>query len=185
MSYLPPQYGTSKAGSIGVAIPGGEFWLEDENGSTITQSDTAGELVFKGDNVTMGYAQDYNDLSKGDENKGILKTGDIAKRDDDGFYYIVGRRKRFLKLFGNRVNLDEVERLLITAGYECACAGSDDNMIIFYTSQHDHEDIKHCIIENTDIGQAGFSLVHIPEFPRNDSGKILYSDLSCSEDGCV
>ncbi len=185
MSYLPPEYGISKAGSIGIAIPGGEFWLEDKNGNAITQSDTAGELIFKGDNVTMGYAQDYSELCKSDENNGILKTGDIAKRDDDGFYYIVGRRKRFLKLFGNRVNLDEVERLLITAGYECACAGSDDNMIIFVTSQNNHEEINRYIIENTGINQAGVSLVYIPKIPRNDSGKILYSDLSCSGGGFV
>ncbi len=180
MSYLSPEYGVSKAGSIGIAIPGGEFWLEDENGSVITQCDTAGELVYRGDNVAMGYAQDCNDLCRGDENNGILKTGDIAKRDDDGFYYIVGRRKRFLKLFGNRVNLDEVESLLKMAGYECACAGSDDNMTIFLTSQHNHEDIKRYIIENTGINRAGFNLVHIPAIQRNDSGKVLYSALPCS-----
>jgi len=182
MSYLPPEYSISKAGSIGIPIPGGKFWLEDENGKTIIQSDTAGELIFAGDNVSMGYAQHYSDLCKGDENNGILKTGDIAKRDDDGFYYIVGRRKRFLKLYGNRVNLDEVERLLMTAGYECACAGSDDNMLIFVTSRKNHQEIGRYVIENTGINQAGFSLVYIPKIPRNDSGKIIYPDLSCAGD---
>ncbi|MEA3420590.1 MAG: AMP-binding protein [Acidobacteriota bacterium] len=180
MSYLPSEYAISKAGSIGIAIPGGKFWIEDKKGNIVTQSNTAGELVYKGDNVTMGYAQDCNDLCKGDENNGMLKTGDIAKRDDDGFYYIVGRRKRFLKLFGNRVNLDEVEILLKTAGYECACAGSDDNMIIFVTSQNNHEGIKGYIMENMGISKAGFNVVHIPEIQRNDSGKVLYSALSCS-----
>ncbi|MCI6275232.1 MAG: hypothetical protein MR639_00530 [Clostridium sp.] len=41
-----------------------------------------------------------------------LFNGDLAKIDSDGFYYIVGRKKRFLKIYGNRVNLDEVEKLL-------------------------------------------------------------------------
>ena len=179
MSYLPPEYAFSKAGSIGIPIPGGEFWLEDENGNIISQNDTTGELIYKDDNVTMGYAQGYDDLCKGDENNGILKTGDLARRDHDGFYYIAGRKKRFLKLYGSRVNLDEVERLLINAGYSCACAGSDDNMIVFVTS-HCEADIKHFILQNTDINQAGFRVVNIREIPRNDSGKILYSALPCS-----
>ena len=112
MSYLPSEYAISKAGSIGIAIPGGEFWLVDDNGNVIPDSDTVGELIYKGDNVTMGYAASCEDLCKGDENGGVLKTGDMAKQDADGFYYIVGRKKRFLKLFGNRVNLDEVEQLI-------------------------------------------------------------------------
>ena len=112
MSYLPWEYARQKLGSMGIAIPGGQFWLEDENGNVIGDIDTMGELIYKGDNVTLGYAENYIDLSKGDENKGILRTGDLAKRDADGFYYITGRKKRFLKMFGKRVNLNEVEELI-------------------------------------------------------------------------
>ena len=72
---------------------------------TIDKPDTAGELVYYGDNVTLGYAEKGEDLIKGDERHGILHTGDIAQFDKEGFYYIVGRMKRFLKIFGNRVNL--------------------------------------------------------------------------------
>jgi len=185
MSYLPPEYSIAKAGSIGIAIPGGKFRIEDENGNTITESDTIGELVYEGENVTMGYSQDYNDLFKGDENMGILKTGDLAKRDEDGFYYIVGRKKRFLKLFGSRVNLDEVESILKTAGYDCACDGTDDNMKIFITSKHSAQEVKHYLQENTGINQAGFCVICIPGIPRNSSGKILYSALQGSGDNIV
>ncbi|HYA13527.1 MAG TPA: AMP-binding protein [Syntrophales bacterium] len=179
MSYLPPEYAILKAGSIGIAISGGKFRLQDENGNTINESETIGELVYEGDNVTMGYSNDCKDLCKGDENRGILKTGDIAKRDNDGFYYIVGRKKRFLKIFGNRVNLDEVESMLKTAGYECACDGTDDGMKIFITLKDSPKEVKHYIIENTGINQVGFSVICVPKIPRNNSGKVLYSALQC------
>jgi len=177
MSYLPCEYAIEKAGSIGIAIPGGTFWLEDDIGHVIKNNDTVGELVYKGENVCMGYALNYADLCKGDENEGILKTGDMAKRDDDGFYYIVGRKKRFLKLFGNRVNLDEVEQLLKYAGYDCACAGEDDNLKIFVTSKENHEKIKCYISEQISINHAGFTIRYIETIPRSESGKALYYAL--------
>ena len=71
-----------------------------------------GELVYQGENVTMGYAESYFDLQKGDENDGLLHTGDLGMRDEDGFYYITGRLNRFLKMYGNRINLDEIEDIL-------------------------------------------------------------------------
>ena len=128
MAYLPWEHAESHAASIGIAIPGGEFWLADPEGAPILEPETTGELVYRGPNVTLGYAENRFDLCKPDENHGELRTGDMAKRDAKGFYYIVGRKKRFLKLFGSRVNLDEVEGLLNRAGIPCACAGVDDRL---------------------------------------------------------
>ena len=108
ISYLPCEYAQTKVGSVGIPIPGGKMWLEDSEGNQIDSAGVAGELVYQGDNVTLGYAEDYLDLAKGDENNGLLRTGDIAKYDDDGFFTIVGRAKRFLKMYGNRINLDEI-----------------------------------------------------------------------------
>ena len=85
--------------------------MEDEK-REITAPDTVGELVYEGANVTMGYAECAADLEKGDERGGILFTGDMAKRDEDGYYYITGRKKRFLKMYGKRVNMDEIEQIL-------------------------------------------------------------------------
>lgn len=99
-------------GAMGIAIPGGRFELIDVDGSVITQPGVTGELRYFGDNVTLGYAECAADLGKGDERGGVLETGDMAQMDAEGFYTIVGRKKRFLKLFGNRVNLDETERML-------------------------------------------------------------------------
>jgi len=177
MSYLPWEYARTKAGSMGIAIPGGRFWLEDKNGKVIEKSDTVGELVYKGDNVTLGYAESCLDLCKGDENKGILRTGDLAKRDADGFYYITGRKKRFLKMFGSRVNLNEVEELIRAAGYDCACAGTDDNLKIYVTKLDDKDRIRSYIAERTGINHVGFTVVYVDKIPRNESGKVLYSVL--------
>ncbi|GHV45755.1 hypothetical protein AGMMS49546_32340 [Spirochaetia bacterium] len=177
MSYVPWKFAEVKADSIGIAIPGGHFWLEDADGSIIESSDVPGELVYEGENVTLGYAESRFDLGRGDDNNGILHTGDMAKRDKDGFYYIVGRQKRFLKLFGNRVNLDEVEGLLKKEGLDCACTGSDDLMRIYVTSEKDKEKAAAFIIENTGINRNGFKVFEIAALPRNDAGKILYSAL--------
>ena len=177
MSYLPREYARSKAGSIGIAIPGGRFWLTDDSGKVIEDAETVGELWYQGDNVSLGYATNCADLNKGDENKGILQTGDMAKRDSDGFYYIVGRKNRFLKLFGNRVNLDEVEHLLRDAGYDCACAGVDDKLTIYVTQKDSQAQILKMISERTGINPHGFVIAYIDKIPRNEAGKITYTAL--------
>lgn len=177
MSYLPSEFALAKAGSMGIPIPGGAFWLETENGEVITEADVVGELVYKGDNVAMGYAESWADLCKGRKNGDVLKTGDYAKRDADGFYYIVGRKKRFLKLFGNRVNLDEVEQLVRNMGYNCACTGEDDRLRIFATDKEGLATIKNFAAHAMDIPLSGLEVVYIEQIPRSDAGKILYSEL--------
>lgn len=177
MAYLPWEKAKEKAGSMGIAIPGGKFTLIDEDGKEILEAHTTGELVYTGDNVTLGYAESYMDLNNGDVNQGVLFTGDMAKRDEDGFYYIVGRKKRFLKLFGNRINLDEVEALLNLEDYECVCAGYDDRMKIYSTSEDDGNKIKSFISKLTNIHPSAFEVQYINEIPRNEAGKVLYSAL--------
>lgn len=177
MAYLPWEYAQSKAGSMGIAIPGGAFRLVDADGSVIEEPEVTGELVYTGENVTLGYAQNRFDLNKPDENHGVLYTGDMAKRDVDGFYYIVGRKKRFLKLFGSRVNLDEVEGLLRQQGIECACTGVDDHMDIYVTDAAQIDRVNTYIKEHTSINYSGFQIHAIDAIPRNESGKVAYTQL--------
>lgn len=177
MSYLPPEYALSKCGSMGIAIPGGKFSLIDENGAEITESNVVGELVYEGPNVTMGYAQKGEDLAKGDERFGKLITGDMAKRDDDGFYFITGRKKRFIKIFGKRVNLDECERLVKSICLDCACAGVDDKMKIYITDSSLKEKVKNYIAEKTGINFIAFDVIVIDKIPKNESGKVIYAKL--------
>ena len=126
----------------------------------------------------MGYAECLADLAKGDENKGLLITGDIAKRDEDGFYYIVGRKKRFIKLFGNRVNLDEAERLLKNTTPDCACTGKDDLLTIYITDPDRKGEIRRYLSNKTGINSRAFRVRVIDEIPKNSSGKTIYSKLA-------
>ncbi len=184
MSYLPFENSLKKAGSIGIAIPGGQFDLIDVDGNIINDSETVGELRYKGENVTLGYAECGEDLAKGDERNGILVTGDMAKFDEDGYFYIVGRKKRFLKIYGSRVNLDETEQLLKREfeGIDCACAGVDDKLFVFITNEEKLADVMSFISNKTNINRAAVKVKVIDSIPRNESGKIAYPKLECHYD---
>lgn len=181
MAYLPADKALEKCGSIGIPIPGGHFRIMDDSKSEITEPFVVGELVYEGENVTMGYALEREDLEKGDEHKGVLYTGDMAMRDPDGFYYIRGRKKRFLKMFGKRVNMDEIEQML-KGKYpeiEVACVGSDDMMRLFVEGKDEKlcASIGEWISEKIGINIRAIRVCPIDEIPKNESGKILYKNL--------
>ena len=92
-----------------------------------------GELIYTGPNVALGYAVRAEDLGRGDDFHGVLHTGDMARRDEDGYFYIVGRQSRFIKIAGKRIGLDEVEKILRTAfpDLDLACAGKDEDLHVF------------------------------------------------------
>jgi acyl-CoA synthetase (AMP-forming)/AMP-acid ligase II len=177
MAYLPSQLALEKPGSIGVPIPGGELWIEDESGNAITRSDVAGELFYRGPNVSLGYARRREDLALGDERGGVLATGDLAQRDADGAYSIVGRKSRFVKLFGNRVNLEEVEHFLRGAGIDCACAGDDALLRIYITNPALGNDAVAAAQRLTQLHPSAFRACVIDSIPRNEAGKIIYAEL--------
>ena len=177
MSYLPHEQSLTKLGSMGIAIPGGQFSLIDDNGQAINENGVVGELVYKGKNVSLGYAECGKELSNLDNNKGVLITGDMAKRDADGYYYIVGRKKRFVKLFGNRINLDETERLLKNIVSDCACVGNDDQMYVYINDESRSEEVRDFISIKTGIHHSAFSIRIIDKIPKNSSGKTIYSGL--------
>ncbi|PXV87787.1 acyl-CoA synthetase (AMP-forming)/AMP-acid ligase II [Lachnotalea glycerini] len=181
MGYLPSFKAVKQCGSIGIAIPGGRFWLKDEEGKEILKADTEGELVYEGKNVALGYAGCAKDLKKQDNWKGILYTGDIAKRDMSGYYYITGRKKRFIKLFGNRINLDEVERMLKDSFEEVdfACIGVDDQLIIYtdITKENGKELILDYLFQMTGINARSVIVRYLNQIPKNEAGKTLYGEL--------
>lgn len=179
MAYLPPEYALLKCGSIGRAVPNGELYLLDREGQVIEENGIEGELCYKGKNVTMGYALTKDDLVLGDQRNGSLKTGDLAYRDKDGFYYIVGRTGRFLKLYGTRVGLDECEQI-VKSKYpiECACVGTDLKMIVYIKRAELQEQVKGELVEKTGIVASAFEVRVISDIPKNSVGKVLYSQLN-------
>ncbi|MBQ7635780.1 MAG: AMP-binding protein [Lachnospiraceae bacterium] len=178
MGYLPADKALEKCGSMGIAIPGGKFRLVDAKGNEITAPRVTGELVYEGRNVTLGYAERGEDLSKGDERHGVLETGDMAQFDEDGYFYIVGRKKRFLKIYGNRVNLDEVDRMVKGAfNLECASAGTDDHLYLFITEAGRAQEVRDFVARKTKLNPAAFKVVTLEEIPKNDSGKVLFREL--------
>lgn len=177
MSYLPLEHALDKYASIGIAIPGGKFSLMDVNGNVIDAPDVDGELIYEGPNVSLGYAECRADLAKGDENHGVLHTGDVARRDADGYYYITGRMKRFVKVWGNRCNLDATEQLVKAVTTSCACVGVDDKITIFVTQRGLEDNIIKLLVEKTGFNIRAFEVRVIDAIPVKSSGKIDYQAM--------
>ena len=177
MSYLPFDKAVDKNASIGIVIPGGQFSVIDVDGKEILESDVDGELVYKGPNVCLGYAEKRTDLMKGDENHGVLHTGDVARFDSEGYYYITGRMKRFVKIWGSRTNLDATEQLVKAITPNCACGGVDDLITVFVTEDGLEEQIKALLVEKTGFNPRAFSVKKIDSIPVKTSGKIDYPEL--------
>jgi acyl-coenzyme A synthetase/AMP-(fatty) acid ligase/acyl carrier protein len=112
ISYRPTEVMKEKIGSVGIAIPEGRMWLENSEGEEIKNPFVNGEIVYSGENVSMGYAYSVDDLSKGYEWGNTLHTGDIGYKDEDGYFYISERKDNTIKINGIRVDLSDVEQIL-------------------------------------------------------------------------
>lgn len=177
MSYLPFDKALEKYASVGIAIPGGKLSVRDVNDKEITTPETDGELIYEGPNVCMGYAECIEDLAKGDENHGVLHTGDVAKFDSDGYFYITGRMKRFVKVWGNRCNLDATEQLVKGITTSCACVGVDDSITIFVTESGLDDKIKNYLVDKTGLNIRAFDVKVVEAIPTLPSGKLDYQTL--------
>ncbi|MDQ4681057.1 AMP-binding protein [Stenotrophomonas maltophilia group sp. RNC7] len=170
ISYVPAARIIDKVGSIGVPVPGGRMQVDA----------TTGELIYSGPNVMMGYAATRADLAKGDELQGVLRTGDLARVDEDGFHYITGRAKRFLKISGNRVNLDEVEAMLSAAlSQQIVCSGSDDDLVAFSHGAHiaEQAQVRQLVQERYKLFGGHIRTLHLDALPLMASGKVDYQSL--------
>ncbi|TNE80911.1 MAG: o-succinylbenzoate--CoA ligase [Bacteroidetes bacterium] len=186
MAFLNPERNLDKLGSIGKAIPGGNLGVINSNGEEIKERNklVEGEMIYKGKNVTLGYAEGKVDLMKGDEHHGYLKTGDIVRRDEEGYYFIIGRKKRFLKIYGLRISLDETEFLVSNEfGVECLCQGTDDKLIVIVPKIIEQKsveqmDIRKFIENKTGIFHAAIEVNIVTEISRSNTGKILFSQTN-------
>ncbi len=171
--------------SIGRPIPGGVVRVVDPDTGDVMPAGATGELEYQGPNVTMGYATSAIDLTRGDELHGLLRTGDLGTVDQDGFLRIVGRRKRFVKVFGNRVNLDDIERYLLARGTENACTGVDDLITVHVVGSSDKDLglLQELVAAYISVHKTAVAIRPVGELPRAESGKVLYSRLMGVDDG--
>jgi acyl-CoA synthetase (AMP-forming)/AMP-acid ligase II len=165
MACLPPSHLAEKLGSAGRAMPGGAFTIED------------GEVVYSGPNVMMGYAETGADLARGDELGGVLHTGDLGRIDEDGFLFITGRIKRMGKVFGVRINLDDVERQ-----FPVAAVAGDDKLHVFAegASADEARALRTKIAEWLGTHFTGVDVRTIEVLPLLANGKTDYRALEAS-----
>ena len=155
-----------RIGSIGRAGEGGRFRIDD------------GELVYEGPIVAMGYAVCAEDLLGGDEWKGVRRTGDLASIDAEGYVTLSGRASRFLKIFGNRVSLDEVENLVKDGfpGAGCAATGADGDLRVFVASA-EPEEVERFLVAKLHFNATVMKVRAVDAIPLNANGKTDYPKL--------
>ena len=170
MAYLPQEHLLTKAASIGRPIRNGGFEIDA----------ATSELIYYGPNVFGGYANNITDLATWHQTD-KLYTGDVARKDQDGYYYITGRIKRIIKLFGTRLNLDEVELILknTLGGQTLVCTGMNDKYLLVshVNAQLEEATIRQVLKEKLHIHPTAVLVKYIPAMPLTPNGKIDYSTL--------
>ncbi len=161
MAYLPPDLACAHPAAIGVPIPGGSFSIAPVDGT----ADDVGELIYSGPNVMLGYASSPADLALGRTIES-LRTGDLARRGADGLYEIVGRRSRFVKVLGLRIDLDRTEALL-----GAACAGEDERLVVALEDERDPAAVRQRATQELGVPARAIRVVRVAELPRLPSGK--------------
>jgi len=166
ITVLPPEALPGLNRSVGRAVRSGSLSISDR-----------GEVIYQGPGVMLGYATRREDLSLGDTLHGVLCTGDLGRLDTEGNLFITGRMSRHCKVFGHRVNLDDIEGFF-SGPRQAAAVEKDGTVTIFFegtvpaTSQAVLE-----LGRRFQLPPQNFRLHSVPELPRTDRGKIAYSVL--------
>jgi acyl-coenzyme A synthetase/AMP-(fatty) acid ligase len=164
IAYVPPDQLAGKLGSIGVAIPGGALEVDGD------------ELVYRGPNVMMGYAESAQDLARGDDMAGVLRTGDLGHVDDDGFFFVTGRLKRIAKVNGLRVNLDEVEALVAPVGPAAALELDADRIVVYVEGAE--APARALLTAGLSLRGRAVVIRSVDRLPTTPAGKIDYAALA-------
>lgn len=174
IAYLPPELAETHPDCIGRPIPGGTIELVGPDGTPVEGVGEIGELQYSGPNVMMGYATQLSDLAL-PPGPPVLRTGDLAMRTAEGLFKIVGREKRFLKIYGLRISLDEIERRLEAESVRALCAGNDEFLGVMTTaSDGTDQELVERISRISGLPPAVIVLLRVSEFPLLPTGKIDY-----------
>jgi amino acid adenylation domain-containing protein len=184
--YLPPDQLEKRPGSVGIAIPGTEVWLEDEDGRRVGGGET-GELVIRGGHVMQGYwdapeltAQRYRPGPLPGER--VCYSGDLFRMDGDGYFYFVGRKDDIIKSRGEKVSPKEVEDVLyeMPAIAEAAVIGVPDAilghaikaLVVTRHGELNKKDVlRHCRAHLEDYMLPKY-VEFVDELPKSANGKI-------------
>ncbi len=179
IGWLRPDYLPEHGDCIGEAIPGGELWLRDmQNGAEILTANTEGELVYRGPNVMLGYAQQAADLRSSGK-LGELATGDLAIRQPNGLYQITGRLNRLLKIQGKRWQLDQLEQQLAREKWPVVCTGEDDQLLVAVIDADPASALPAKVQQwlSGRLPNACFQVILVRDIPYTSSGKVHYGAL--------
>lgn len=179
MSYVPPDALPEKAHTVGIAIPGGRLSIRPGGDEETTEPDVEGEVIYRGPNVMLGYAERREELALGDILDGVLNTGDLGMLDKDGFLRLTGRTKRIAKVYGLRVNLDEIEAA-VGAQDPVAVVDGGDQIVVWRVSDGDPPaaDLELELATRFGLKSRAFAVRDVDELPLNSRGKVDYNALA-------
>ena len=168
--------------TVGQALPGGEFSIVDEQRNKLATNEQ-GEVLYRGSNVMMGYANDWQDLATHDTQKGELLTGDLGRLDENGYLTITGRSSRFGKVYGWRINLDEIESLV---GSACSIVCVEIDGILGLVVESDDKDywqaneqtVRDLLSEQYSLPASAYRFIVVAQVPVTGRGKTDYRQLS-------
>jgi amino acid adenylation domain-containing protein len=190
--YLPPAQLDQRPGSVGIAIPGTEVWLEDEHGNRLGAGQV-GELVVRGRHVMRGYWRDAEKTAARYRpgplpGERVCYTGDLFRMDEAGFMYFVARKDDIIKSRGEKVAPKEVENVLygLEGVREAAVIGVPDPVlgqaIKAFVVVDDHEVTEADVLRYCRTHLEDFMVPKWIEFrtelPKTSTGKIKKTDLS-------
>ena len=177
ISYLKPEFSEKKIGSIGKGLSGNKIYIINDTGKKILEPYVEGEIICEGKNVFMGYSKNYNDLNRPNEKNYKLKTGDLGFFDKDGFFFITSRISRITKIFGNRIDLGDLESLMKQKGYKVVCLSDNKIIFIFIEKKYNKTNLINTISQITNLNISSFKLIKLKYFPRTSNNKVSYSEL--------
>lgn len=170
ISVLPWEDIRRKRESVGKVIRGGKINIEGH-----PDVGKSGEIIYTGKNVCMGYCSSIEDLALGDVNKGLLYTGDYGYMDEEGFLYLTGRRDDFVKLYGRRINLNSIVRLMDELyGLEIVTQVRESDIVLLYEKENEERinQVKHVFCKEINLPEKNVIFQKVEYFQRNGNGKI-------------
>ena len=173
MAYLPPDLAEDHPAAIGVAVPGGHLRLDE----AADDRPGVGELVYSGPNVMLGYAASPADLALGRDTD-ELRTGDLA-RQVDGLFEVVGRRNRYGKVFGLRIDLEAVERhLRAEVDRHARVVATDHAVHVFLPSGRGSVAARSLTTDQCGVPAHAVRVTVLPQVPVTSNGKTDYAALT-------